>query len=180
MMDNWERRVQEFWAQADETNPAGTIRSMKTLVDERPDGDAAALYEWASVHDFLGRETEAIPLYRLALDAGLDERRRPQALIQLASSLRNVGEFEAAIRVLEDVEENDVAGDAHRAFLALALFDAGRPDQALRVALEALAKTLPLYRRAVAGYAAELRPGPDVPIHGPACERGSLAGHTPP
>ena len=67
-----------------------------------------------------------------------------------------MGEFEAAIRVLEDVEENDVAGDAHRAFLALALFDAGRPDQALRVALEALAKTLPLYRRAVTGYAAEL------------------------
>lgn len=159
MMDNWESRVQECWAQADDTDSA-IFRSMKTLVDERPDGDAAALYEWASVHDFLGRETEAIPLYRLALDAGLDDRRRPQALIQLASSLRNVGEFEAAIRVLEDVEENDVAGDAHRAFLALALFDAGRPDQALRVALEALAKTLPLYRRAVTGYAAELGPSP--------------------
>ena len=158
MMDNWESRVQEFWAQADDTDPAGTFRSMKALVDERPDGDAAALYEWASVHDFLGSETEAITLYRLALDAGLDDRRRTQALIQLASSLRNVGEFEAAIQVLEDVEENDVTGDAHRAFLALALFDAGRPDQALRVALEALAKTLPLYRRAVTGYAAVLLP----------------------
>lgn len=54
---------------------------MKALVDEPPDGDAAALYEWASVHDFLGRETEAIPLYRLALEAGLDDRRRIQALI---------------------------------------------------------------------------------------------------
>ncbi|MCC9145067.1 tetratricopeptide repeat protein [Arthrobacter sp. zg.Y919] len=155
-MDNWETRVQEFWAQADDTDPATTLRSMKALVDEQPDGDAAALFEWASVHDFLGQEAEAIPLYRLALDAGLDDRRRIQALIQLASSLRNVGESEAAIQVLEGVEENNVAGDAHRAFLALALFDAGRQDQALRVALEALAKTLPLYRRAVTGYAAEL------------------------
>lgn len=104
--------------------PAANFRSMKTLVDERPDGNAAALYEWASVHDFLGRDTEAIPLYRLALDAGLDDRRRLQVLIQLASSLRYVGEFEAAIRVLEDVEENNVAGDAHRAFLALVLLGA--------------------------------------------------------
>ena len=158
MMDNWESRVQEFWAQADDTDTGGTFRCMKVLVDARPDGDAAALYEWASVHDFLGSETEAIPLYRLALEAGLDDRRRTQALIQLASSLRNVGEFEAAIQVLDDVEENDIAGDAHRAFLALALFDAGRSDQALRVALEALAKTLPLYSRAVTGYAAELLP----------------------
>ena len=160
MVKNWESRVQEFWAQADDTDPTGTFRSMKALVDEQPDGDGAALYEWASVHDFLGNEAEAIPLYRLALDAGLDDRRKTQALIQLASSLRNVGEFEAAVQVLEDVEESEVAGDAHRAFLALALFDAGRPDQALRVALEALAKTLPLYRRAVSGYAAELLPSP--------------------
>jgi tetratricopeptide (TPR) repeat protein len=159
MTDNWESRVQEIWAQADDTDPSGTFRSMKALVDERPNGDPAALYEWASVHDFLGSETEAIPLYRLALDAGLDERRRTQALIQLASSLRNVGDFEAAIQILEGVAETDVTGDAHRAFLALSLFDAGRPDQALRVALEALAKTLPLYRRAVTGYAAELLPG---------------------
>lgn len=158
MTDTWESRVQEFWAHADAGDPAGTFSSMKALVDERPDGDAAALYEWASVHDFLGSETEAIFLYRLALDAGLDDRRRPQALIQLASSLRNVGEFEAAIQVLGHVEENDVTGDAHFAFLALALFDVGRPDQALRVALQALAKTLPHYRRAVTGYAAELSP----------------------
>lgn len=33
-------------------------------------------------------------------------------------------EFEAAIRVLEDVEENNVAGDAHPAFLALVLLGA--------------------------------------------------------
>lgn len=56
---------------------------MKALVYDRPDGHAAALYEWASVHDFLGSEMEAIPLYRLALDAGLDYRQRTQALIQL-------------------------------------------------------------------------------------------------
>lgn len=158
MLDDWESRVQDFWALADDTDPAEAFRKMKMLVDEHADGHGAALYEWASVHDFLGKETEAIPLYRRAPDAGLDNGRRTQALIQLGSSLRNVGEFEAAVEVLEDVEESDVAGDAQRAFLALALYDAGRPDQALRVALEALSKTLPLYRRAISRYAAELGP----------------------
>ena len=158
MLDDWESRVQDVWAQADDAEPAETFKKVKALVEEHGDGEGVALYEWASVHDFLGHETEAIPLYRRALNAGLDDGRRIQALIQLGSSLRNVGEFDTAVEVLEDVEESDVAGDAQRAFLALALYDAGRPDQALRVALEALSKTLPLYQCTISRYAAELGP----------------------
>ena len=103
-----------------------------------------------------GREAEAIRLYRAALHAGLDGARRSQAVIQLASSLRNVGEAEAAVGLLEGCEPDEVAGSASRAFLALALRDLGRHDEALAVALEALAPTLPLYRRAVEHYAAAL------------------------
>ncbi|TFD28157.1 tetratricopeptide repeat protein [Cryobacterium lyxosi] len=40
---------------------------MQALITERRDDDPAAIFEWASVHDFLGREAEAIPLYRRAL-----------------------------------------------------------------------------------------------------------------
>lgn len=132
---------------------------MKALADERPADDPAALFEQASVYDFLGRETDAIPLYRQAIASGLDGDRLPQALIQLASSLRNVGEHGAAIDILAGMESSTVAGDAHRAFLALSLFDAGRPGEALAVALRALAKTLPLYGRAVSAYASELETG---------------------
>ncbi len=158
MTDDWEARVAAFWAQAaaDDSDIEGILTGMKALVAERPPGDPAALFEWASVHDFLGRERQAIHLYREAIDGGLDGDRRPQALIQLASSLRNDGQPDAAIRVLNGMRPSDVTGDAGSAFLALALFDAGRPDEALRVALEALAKTLPLYGPAVARYAAEL------------------------
>lgn len=133
--------------------------AMKSLVDERPVDDAAAVYEWASVHDFVGREAAAIPLYRRALDLGLDGARRPQALIQLASSLRNVGDAREAVLVIEGMDATDVVGDAPQAFLALALFDAGRPGDALRVALSALANTLPMYEHAVRQYASELPSG---------------------
>jgi Tetratrico peptide repeat len=45
---------------------------------------------------------------------------------------------------------------ARLAFLALALHSAGRHDEALRQALEALIPTLPRYLRSLSGYAASL------------------------
>ncbi|MDN3311754.1 tetratricopeptide repeat protein [Microbacterium oryzae] len=156
MSESWDERIDEFWESADDGRPADTLAALAELIREREDGDPAALYEWASVHDFLGREAEAIPLYREALAAGLSGDRRPQAIIQLASSLRNVGDPAAAIDLLEERASDAVTGAASQAFLALALHDAGRIDEALRVALRALAPTLPVYGRAVAAYADEL------------------------
>jgi tetratricopeptide (TPR) repeat protein len=156
MSDDWDERVRRLWSTAGNTIPDELLAGMRVLAAERPPGDAAAAYELASAYDFLGREADAIPLYRQAIEAGLDAERLPQARIQLASSLRNVGQPEAAVDILSTTETTDVTGDAHRAFLALSLFDAGRPDAALAVALDALAKTLPLYGRAITGYAAGL------------------------
>lgn len=155
MVDDWNMRVERFWADANDDDER-MLKEMKSLVCERPGDDAAAVYEWASVHDYLGRESAAIPLYRQALDLGLDDTRRPQALIQLASSLRNVGETGEAVTILEQMHVSETVGDAPQAFLALALFDAGLPGDALRVALNALAKTLPVYQEAVKRYAGEL------------------------
>ncbi|GAA1654798.1 tetratricopeptide repeat protein [Actinoplanes couchii] len=148
---SWEQRVAQFWATASPAAPEDALERMRALAAERDDADG--LYEWASVHDFLGREAEAIPLYEQALAAGLQPPRRPQAIIQLGSSLRNVGRAAEAVEMLAGLEPDPVTGDAARAFLALALHDAGRPDEALRVALRALAATLPLYGRAVTAYA---------------------------
>jgi tetratricopeptide (TPR) repeat protein len=150
---NWEERIRGFWLEASDVDADAILGSMQLLVAERHDDDPAAIYEWASVQDFLGREAEAIPLYRRALVLGLDPVRRSQALIQLASSLRNVGETTEAIRILEGIGHDATVGDAGEAFLALSLFDAGRPGDALRVALTALGKTLPLYGGVVEKYA---------------------------
>lgn len=155
-MTAWEERVAAFWRDADDADPAATLAAMRTLVNERPADDASALYEWASVHDFLGLEAEAVPLYRAALQGALDAHRRSQTVIQLASSLRNVGEADEAIALLEGVPESDALHASARAFLALALHDVGRHADALRVALDALAPHLPAYRRSILDYAAEL------------------------
>ncbi len=156
MTASWNDRVDRFWGSADEHKPDLVLAEMRSLVQERSASDPDAIYEWASVHDFLGREAEAIPLYRAALASGLTGDRHPQAVIQLASSLRNVGDAQAAVDLLQRCDPDTVVGAASQAFLALALRDAGQPDAALRVALKALAPTLPLYSRAISSYADEL------------------------
>ena len=153
MTDTWNERVKQFWVTFGDTEPEAALTAMRALVDERPPDDPEALYEWGSIHDSLGMGSEAIPLYRAALDGGLAGVRRPQAIIQLASSLRNMGEPEAAVELLRDLPADDVTGDSAQAFLALALRDAGYQDEALKTALKALASTLPRYRRSVERYA---------------------------
>ncbi|MGO3885938.1 MAG: tetratricopeptide repeat protein [Mycetocola sp.] len=157
---DWDDRVNAFWDRADDSDTEGTLAAMSALVSERPSTDAAGIYEWASVHDFLGLEAEAIPLYRAAIAAGLDAERHPQAVIQLASSLRNVGELDEAITLLSGLDESAVVGSAAQAFLSLVLHDAGRHAEALQVALGALIPTLPLYRSSLTSYAADLHPHP--------------------
>jgi tetratricopeptide (TPR) repeat protein len=161
---SWDERVASFWATAaDDAHPSETLATMRELVAERPAGDPDALYELASAHDYLGREADAIPLYRSSLDRGLAGDRRPRAIIQLASSLRNVGDPGGAISLLRAQPTDQVTGGAAQAFLALALRDAGHLDEALQVALTALARTLPLYAQAVENYARALTaPTPDA------------------
>src|SRR5690554_2840094 len=109
--------------------------ALESLLSERAQGDAAAAFEHASLHDMLGEEHAAIPLYRAAIAAGLDAERQGYAAIQLASTLRNVGQFHEAVTLLEPLQADDTLGAAARAFLALTLHDLGRRSDALRLVL---------------------------------------------
>lgn len=142
-----------FWSRVDSADPAAARAELERLLDARGEDDARAAFERASLHDALGEEEAAIPLYRQALQRGLAGPQRTQAVIQLASSLRNVGTASAAIALLREVDADDPLVGAARAFLALALQDDGKPTAAVRTALQALAPTLPQYGRAVDAYA---------------------------
>jgi tetratricopeptide (TPR) repeat protein len=155
----WERKVGELWAVFDDRDPAIFLADMRALIGQLPLDHPAALFELASAHDSLGQEVEAEPLYRAALEGGgLDRYRRRQAAIQLGSTLRNIGRAAEAVELLhhERGEPPDELDDAVAAFLALALSDAGKPREALSIALGALAGHLPKYRRSLANYARAL------------------------
>jgi len=106
----WDSSIDAFYREAfDEHDPARTVAAMRELLATMEADDAGALvpFEMAGVHDSLGLEDDAVPLYR-------------------------------------------------EAFLALALHSAGRPDEALREAIEGIVPNLTRYQRSLAGYAAAL------------------------
>ncbi|MBP2217359.1 tetratricopeptide repeat protein [Arthrobacter sp. CAN_C5] len=154
---NWEQTIRRFYEQEfDDSDTHGSIARMRELVSGRPEGDAEALFELAGVHDALGLEGKAIPLYRRAIETGLKGTSALRATIQLASTLRNVGDFAEAVSILELMPHAGTDEGARQAFLALALHDEGRYGDSLRVALGALIPTLDGYKRALTDYAAQL------------------------
>jgi len=96
-----------------------------------------------------------VPLYQQALDAGVAGERRRRAVIQMASSLRNLDRSQESVALLtaELRSGSDHLDDAVKTVLALALTDVGREREAVAVAVEALAAHLPRYQKSMANYA---------------------------
>ncbi len=163
-MDDWEKRVADAWASID--NYEDRDDEFRALIDqlvaERPDGDPIGLFERACAWDSTGHSDRAVPLYKRALDDGLSGYRRRRAVIQMSSSLRNIGQVETAVSWLEAErgidpasidEQTRTLSDAISATLALCLVDSGREREAVSVAVGALAPHLPRYQRSMANYA---------------------------
>ena len=124
-------------------------------------GDARIAYEYAGCHDSAGNEALAVPLYEEALAGGLSEPHRHLAQVQLASSLRNLGRVDEALRVIDDAAARHPESLGVACFRALVRHDAGLPTRALADLLGAVATTstdpdVARYRRAITAYAAEL------------------------
>ena len=151
---DWERQIAEAWASFDTLGEQQAVARIERLVAELPPGSAVASYELASVQDSTGHSDRAVPLYRQALERGLADSRRREAVVQLASSLRNLGQARESVELLttELDAASDELDDAVRGFLALALVDVGREREAAAIALSALAPHLPRYQRSLANY----------------------------
>jgi tetratricopeptide (TPR) repeat protein len=159
--DDWAARIEAIWGD-DALSDESRVERIDAVAAERPVGDPVALFERAGARDAAGLEADAAPLYRAALDEGLDDVHRPQAVIQLASTLRNLGRAEEAVRMLRAELSRVPASPLHdeaAAFLALGLVSLGREREAASLALRTLAPHLSRYTRSVAAYADELSVG---------------------
>jgi hypothetical protein len=152
---DWEKRLKDLWATLDDRDEQQFVDAMNILVAELPPESAIGLFERACALDSTGHSDLAVPLYKAALDAGVVGERRRRSVIQMASSMRNIGRAEDAVALLsaELDGEADALTGAVRAVLALCLVDVGREREAVSVALTALAEYLPRYNRSMANYA---------------------------
>jgi tetratricopeptide (TPR) repeat protein len=151
----WEERISAAWESFDQVSDADFLALIEKLAAELPPDSGIGFFERASSLDATGHPDVAVPLYRQALEHGLEDGRRRQAIIQMASSLRNIGRPEESVALLtaEIDAGSDELDDAVLAFLALALADTGREREGISAALAALAPHLPRYQRSVATYA---------------------------
>jgi tetratricopeptide (TPR) repeat protein len=154
----WEHRIASLWSAIDSYEPEVFVAEVNRLAAELPSDSPVAYFERAAAEDSTGHPDLAVPLYRTALAIGLGGMRRRRATIQMASSLRNLGNPKEAADLLaaEVGAASDELDGAVLAFLALVLADLGREREALSHSLTALSRCLPRYNRSLARYAAEL------------------------
>ncbi|MEO7555607.1 MAG: tetratricopeptide repeat protein [Acidimicrobiales bacterium] len=155
MTEDWERRVVDAWALLDDLDDVEFRALIDKLADELPTPSGPATFERACAFDSTGHSDRAVPLYRQALELGLTGERRRRAVIQLSSSLRNLGQQDESIALLTAEMEcgSDALDDALRVVLALCLTDVGREREAVSLVTIALAAHLPRYQRSMARYA---------------------------
>ncbi len=155
---DWELRCAHLWADLADLGEEEFRSRIDQLGAELGADHPVALFESAAALDSTGHSGRAAPLYERALELGLGGERRRRAVIQMASSLRNLGAAGRSLALLEEEADRDSDGlDAAVAlFRALALADLGREREGLAIALAALAPTLPRYNASAARYAADL------------------------
>src|SRR5690242_12179480 len=97
---NWDSRIAKLWSDIDSYAEDDFVSRVDALVAELPAGSAIGLFERGAALDSTGHSDRAVPLYAAALDAGLEGERRRRAVIQMASSLRNLGKPQEALDLL--------------------------------------------------------------------------------
>ncbi|GMA89551.1 hypothetical protein GCM10025869_00800 [Homoserinibacter gongjuensis] len=95
----WRERMAAVWADADRLEGAELVRRIDAIAAEHPD-DPLALFERGGARDSTGDEAGAEEFYRRALAAGLPDDERAQCVIQLASTVRNLGRPEESLELL--------------------------------------------------------------------------------
>ena len=127
---------------------------------ERYPEDARVAFALAGALDSAGREHEALTHYCQARGLGLPADLRSRMVVQMGSTMRNVGDIRGAIALLGEGVSEDPTDVAVACFLALARHSAGEPDAALAGLIRALvdaadadAVPMPRYRRSLRAYA---------------------------
>jgi hypothetical protein len=149
------RRAAALFAVLDDHTEQDFIDRIDALAAELPPQDADGLFHRACARDSWGHSDLAVPFYRAALErGGLTGENRRRAVIQLSSSLRNVGEAQTALGLLtaEREQGGDHLDDALACVTALCLANLGREREGLSLVLVALAAHLPRYNRAMTNY----------------------------
>jgi tetratricopeptide (TPR) repeat protein len=136
-------------------------RELLLALHEQAPQDPRVSYHLAWTHDRMGHEREAAGWYERAIAGGLEGEELRGALLGLGSTQRCLGEYTKAAETLERGVRDFPEARELEVFLAMALYNLGRPREAVGLLLKHLAETsgdpaLQRYRRALLFYADRL------------------------
>ena len=97
---NWEQRASGAWASLDQRSEVEFLARIENLASELPADSGVGSFVRAASLDSTGHPDLAVPMYRQSLDLGLTSNRRRHAVIQLATSLRNLGQPAESVALL--------------------------------------------------------------------------------
>ncbi|MGI9017358.1 MAG: tetratricopeptide repeat protein [Euzebya sp.] len=151
----WLEKLEQVWSELSDRSSDDFVRAIEGIVADPAVPPERKAFEMACAHDSTGRSDLAVPGYRDALNSGLTGYEGRRAKIQLASSLRNLGQFSESLEILdeESTDVGDGLDDAVTVFHSLALVDVGREREAVAQLLHALTDQLPRYTASVHRYA---------------------------
>ncbi len=139
MDGNFDMLVENGWLFKNDENQL--LHYFSDIVKKYPNS-ARAKFELGNVYDYLGQEMQAIPLYEEALEMGLKDEWEAYALIQLGSSLKNVGKLNDALEVLTEAETRFPHLLSISMFLGITLHHANRESEGMKTVLKAVMRQM--------------------------------------
>jgi hypothetical protein len=97
---DWEQRASGACASLDQRSEVEFLVRIENLASELPADSGVGSFVRAASLDSTGHPDLAVPMYRQSLDLGLTSNRRRHAVIQLATSLRNLGQPAESVALL--------------------------------------------------------------------------------
>ena len=98
--EDWEQRASGAWASLDQQSEVEFLVRIENLASELPADSGVGSFVRAASLDSTGHPDLAVPMYRQSRDLGLTSNRRRRAVIQLATSLRNLGQPAESVALL--------------------------------------------------------------------------------
>ncbi|WP_400241657.1 tetratricopeptide repeat protein [Niallia sp. JL1B1071] len=135
MDGNFDMLVENGWLFKNDENQL--LHYFSDIVKKYPNS-ARAKFELGNVYDYLGQEIKAIPLYEEALRMGLKAEWEAYALLQLGSSLNNVGKLQDALSVLTEAETRFPHLLSISMFLGITLHNANKESEGMKTVLRAI------------------------------------------
>ena len=143
-----------------ENKPDQAMLLLQELLNSNPD-DPNINYQMAWTCDFIGKESEAVPFYKKAIDKGLSGEDRKGAILGLGSTYRCLGEYEKSLKIFDQAVVEFADDRSLKVFRALTLFNLGKYEDSVgELLLQLLDATndqsIKLYDKALRFYSNKL------------------------